>query len=213
MSGYLSDGIIILCVLGVLLAGLPLMYRHGYRRWYLEIFNSRVGSFDLNLYFGLVSMLTLFLYTAYAVLIRHFEYSSLDFGRGIGAIFIGVGLNAVGTGLQKKVEGDPEEEDGPDEDEPPLSAAVLILKLLDPADAQFELHLLLGALAITMVIIYTGYDLAYYAHGFDPSEYGDSLAYMFVAVGAAGWGQGIQRRLQRKTKHNKKHRHDNENDE
>lgn len=188
---------ILFTVIALCLCSGIILYR-GVRGWYILLLDSRNSRVDLTLYFGMVALFSVFLYTAYAVLIRHFEFVASDFGRGIGITFLGVGLSWVGTGLEYTVDGDHNYDDHLHLLNTQLSLRGILGRVANADDARAEMHLLLGALAIIFMILYTGYNLAYQAHGFDPSNYGEGLAYTFTGVGVAGWGQGLQRKLRSK---------------
>lgn len=199
------DSLLLIVILLLIFSG-SLLFRHKKHHamtWMLRLLNSRDREVQLHLYFALITIISIFFYTAYAVLCRGFIFDVVSFGKGIGVIFVGVGISSVGNGLQLKEDGNLSfittgDHDKKDDliDIKINQAEPLFTQLCDSDDGTIEMHLFLGAIALITVILYTGYDLAYTAKDFQPFSYGQALAYTFSGVGAAGWGQGLQRKFQ-----------------
>lgn len=200
---FAGNVIVLVLMVGLIFSGAILLHSKRHHAWYMQLFNSRDSQVQLHLYFGMVSLFSLFFYTGYAVAVRSFAFDMLSFGKAIGITFTGVGIGAAGHGLQLKEDGNIHfvsvgHGDG-DGDVNADENTALFARLCDLSDTSLEMHLFLGAFAIILVILYTGYDLAYTAKDFHPFDYGQALAYTFAGVGAAGWGQGIARKFQQKS--------------
>lgn len=198
----LGRGIIIfVLILGAIIGSMIMMARGTKNHWFLGILDSSNPALELNLYCGMISLYSLFIYTAFATIIDNIPYDPVGLGRGIGLIFIGISLGAVGNGLQTKEE----EDDLPEVIDYPFLKlqdlySVLFSRLLNSRDRSVEMHLFLGGLAIILFILYEGYDLAYISKSFDAENYGAGVAYTFGGIAAASWGQGMQRKFENKRK-------------
>jgi hypothetical protein len=205
--------LVLLLISGFAIASLLVMNRTVKRNVMMYLFNSGTSKVQMHLYFGMLSIFSLFVYTAFATLVDGIDLDISSLGKAVGIIFFGIGVNAVGNGLQVKTDyfdDSPSRDPDFDTDDPTEKLAGytvqsnFFLRLFDSSDRSFELHLVLGALALLGVIFYEGYDLAFVSKEYDPESYGYSLAYAFVGIGAAGWGQGLQRKFESEADKKKK---------
>ncbi len=206
--------ILLVMIVGLVCSGVILFTNAHHRPWYLRLLDSNDTQFQLHLYFGAVALFSLFFYSGYAVIVRHFPFGAVDFGKGTGIIITAISMSAIGDGLQHHadptaVDGDgaPSTPQDPTAPVPPtptsLSPVVTTPRsvakaLMNMQDSSLEMHLFLGAFAIIVMILYSGYDLAYNATSFNPSDYAQAVGCCFVAVGLSSWGQGVQRKLYHK---------------
>ena len=198
--------LVFLILVSFMLISITIMDRDTKRNVLLYLFNSATSKIQLHLYFGMVSIFSIFEYTAFSTIVNGIPLDIAALGKSIGIVFFGIGVSSVGSGLQAKTDIFQSDGDDPDEDDPTEKLTTytvqsnFFLRLFDSSDRSFELHLVLGAIAILMIIFYEGYDIAYITKNYYPEDYGYALAYAFVGMGAAGWGQSVQRRFESEKK-------------
>lgn len=206
-SSIAFRGLLILILIFILIfSGLIFTDHQSRKNKLLYLFDSELSAIQFNLYFGMIGLFSLFIYTGYATLINQIIFDPASLGEGISVLFIGIGIGCVGQGLQNKEDG-PIRRSNSESIKPTASNVVVssmiegnfISRLSDGNDRTLEMHLFLGVVSIIVLILFQGYDLVYVdTKFFSPQAYGTGLAYIFAGIGAASWGQGFQRKYQYK---------------
>lgn len=192
---------VLILMVGFIIGSLLVLDKKTSKNIVFYLLSSGTSKVQLHLYFGMISIFSIFVYTAFSTLVNGLSLDIASLGKAVGIVFFGMGVSSVGTGLQAKDElfeadsGDPDADDPTEKMASYTQQSNFFLRLFDSSDRSMELHLFLGAMALLGVIFYEGYDIAYITKEFVPEDYGYSLAYAFVGIGAAGWGQGIQRKF------------------
>jgi hypothetical protein len=74
-----------------------------------------------------------------------------------------------------------------------MNTKTFLTKMVDSRDSEVEAHLVLLCLGAVTLIALSIFHVVILRLAFDPENFGQGLGYLLAGVGAAAWGQGIQR--------------------
>lgn len=193
----INGGILLVLILASIFGGIFMVQKGSRKINMLYLFNSKTPQMQLNLYFGMVGIYSLFIYTCYSTIVGHISFDITSLSKGISIIFLGIGAGSVGNGIQSKVDpSTPTVTVDPTTYQIPILSSSVFTDIYNATNTSVQIHLVLGAISIIGMILYQWYNIIFGDQTFVPIGYATAITYALAAIGVAGIGQSFQRSTQ-----------------